>query len=60
MCGRPEYAPGDTAPAAGVYEQLNIFGSPNGIRVDMILGHPFPLAPVEHLWRAVQVDGEEA
>jgi hypothetical protein len=36
MSGRPERAPGDPAPAAGAYEQLNIFGRPNGIRVDMM------------------------
>ena len=58
MSERPEHAPGDLAPAAGTYEQLNIFGRPNGIRVDVSYGQPFPRAPVGHLWRSVEVDGE--
>jgi hypothetical protein len=31
---RPDHAPGDAAPAAGTYEQLNIFRRPTGIRVN--------------------------
>jgi hypothetical protein len=57
---RPEHAPGDPAPAAGRYEQTNIFGRPNGIRVEMSHGHPFPQAPVGHFWRAVEADDEIA
>jgi hypothetical protein len=49
-----EHASGESAPAAGTYEQINIFGHPNGIRVDMNHGHPFPQAPIGHFWRAVK------
>jgi hypothetical protein len=59
MSERPEHAPGDLAPAAGTYEQLNIFGRPNGIRIDMSHGHPLLRAPVGHSWRFVEVDGED-
>ncbi len=55
----PEYFPGDPAPAAGTYEQVNIFGRPNGVRVDMSHGDPFPQAPVGHTWRAVERKSEQ-
>ena len=45
MAQRPEHAPGEPAPAAGTYEQLNIFGRPIGIRVNVTHGHPLPPAP---------------
>jgi hypothetical protein len=35
-------------PAAGTYEQLNIFGRPTGIRVNVEHGHPPPSAPLGH------------
>jgi hypothetical protein len=35
MTLRPEHAPGEAAPAAGIYEQVNIFGRPPGIRVTL-------------------------
>jgi hypothetical protein len=59
MTGRLEHTPGEPAPAAGTYEQLNIFGQPSGIRVDVSHGHPFPSVPVGHSWRSVEVDGED-
>ncbi len=52
-----EHHPGDPAPDAGTYEQINIFGQPNGIRVSMDGGDLFPLAPIGHFWRSV-VGGE--
>jgi hypothetical protein len=36
---QPEHAPGEPAPAAGTYEQVNVFGHPNGIRVCMSTGN---------------------
>jgi hypothetical protein len=33
MAQRPEHAPGEAVPVTGIYEQLNIFGRPTGIRV---------------------------
>ncbi len=50
MTERPEHAAGEPAPAAGTYEQLNIFGSPTGVRVKMTRGHPLPAAPRGHNW----------
>jgi hypothetical protein len=50
LAQRPEHAPGEAAPAAGIYEQLNIFGRPTGIRVNVGHGHPLPSAPVGHTW----------
>jgi hypothetical protein len=48
MAERSEQDPGDPAPAGGEYEMLNIFGSPTGIRVNLMHGHPFPAAPREY------------
>jgi hypothetical protein len=54
-----EHASGEAALATGTYEQVNIFGRPNGIRVEMLAGQPFPSSPIGHLWRAVERDGGE-
>ena len=50
MALRPEYAPGETAPATGTYELLNVFGRATGIRASVTQGHPFPAAPRSHRW----------
>ena len=50
MTERSEHDPGEPAPAGGEYEMLNIFGSPTGIRVNLMHGHPFPAAPRGHRW----------
>jgi hypothetical protein len=42
----------------GVYEQMNVFGSPTGIRVRVPRGHPLPRAPQGHGW-AVHEEHEE-
>jgi hypothetical protein len=49
-----EHAPGEKAAAAGTFEQLNIFGRPNGIRADIAHGQPMPQAPSGHNWRLVE------
>jgi hypothetical protein len=54
MTLRPEHAPGEAAPAAGIYEQLNIFGRPTGIRVTLARQHPLPGAPLGHNWTLVE------
>jgi hypothetical protein len=56
MPRRDEYAPGDDAPAGGTYEQLNVFGRPNGVRVMVNDGHLLPHAPRGHTWRLAQDD----
>lgn len=50
---KSEHSPGEFAPASGDYEQINIFGLPNGIRTSLALGQMLPLAPVGHRWRPV-------
>jgi hypothetical protein len=59
MPQRSEHFPGDPAPSAGTYEQINIFGRPNRVCVDMNHGHPFLQAPVGHTWRQVEGDSEK-
>jgi hypothetical protein len=56
MAERSEHDPGDPAPAEGEYEMLNIFGSPTGIRVTLMHGHPFPAAPRGHRWVLAEQD----
>jgi hypothetical protein len=45
------------APAAGTYEQINIFGRSSGMRIDVSHRDPFPLAPIGHMWRSVEENG---
>ena len=59
LAQRPEHAPGETAPAAGTYEQLNIFGRPTGIWVNVAHGHPLPSAPLGHNWTLAEEDTTE-
>jgi len=49
-----EYAPGTHAPSAGVYEQLNVFGAPTGLRVTMGQGEILPPAPHGCTWCIVE------
>jgi hypothetical protein len=56
MARHQEHAPGDAAAAAGVYEQLNVFGRPTGIRVALTHGHPLPNAPIGHSWMLIDED----
>jgi hypothetical protein len=46
-------------PAAGTYEQLNIFGRPTGIRINVEHGHPLPSAPLVHSWTLADDDRAE-
>jgi hypothetical protein len=45
--------PGQPAPISATYEQMNLFGSPTGIRVSVACGHPLPGAPIGHEWAVV-------
>jgi hypothetical protein len=59
LAQHPEHAPGEAAPVAGTYEQLNIFGRPTGIRVNVRHGHPLPSAPLGHNWTLAEDDMTE-
>jgi hypothetical protein len=59
MTRRPVYVPGQSAPASGTYEQINVFGSPTGIRVDVAHGQPLPAVPVGYGWRIAENDAEK-
>lgn len=50
MTDQPTHPPGRPAPVSGIFEQMNIFGSPTGIMVRVPCGHPLPAAPVGHGW----------
>ena len=60
MTERPMHPPGQHAAVSGTYEQMNVFGSPTGIRVSVTHGQPFPTAPIGHSWAAVKSDADEA
>jgi azurin len=55
---RPEHAPGEAAPIAGTYEQLNVFGRPTGVRINVTHCHPLPAAPVGHNWALTEAASE--
>jgi hypothetical protein len=59
MAERPEHDPGELAPVGGEYELLSIFGSPTGVRVSVMHGHPFPAAPRGHRWTLAGRDAAE-
>jgi hypothetical protein len=56
MTRRPVHVPGQPAPAPGTYEQINVFGSPTGVRVDVAHGQPLPAAPIGHGWAIAEDD----
>jgi hypothetical protein len=56
MAERSEHDPGELAPVGGKYELLGIFGSPTGVRVNVMHGHPFPAAPRGHRWTLAEQD----
>jgi hypothetical protein len=49
-----EYPPGTRAPAAGLYEQRNVLGSPTGERIAVAQGDTLPAAPRGFTWLMVQ------
>ena len=46
-----EYQPGERAPAAGDYEELNVFGSWTGKVALLAAGDPFPASARGFTWR---------
>src|ERR1700722_11384441 len=56
MAERSEHDPGALAPVGGEYELLSVFGSPTGVRVSVMHGHPFPAAAHGHKWGLVAED----
>jgi hypothetical protein len=57
MAERSEHDPGELAvPVAGEYELLSVFGSPTGVRANVMHGHPFPAVPHGHRWALAEQD----
>ena len=55
-----EYKPNEKAPISGIYELLNIFGSPHGKTAFVCQGERLPLAPRDYTWRQrVGLDGAD-
>ena len=57
-CAR-EYVPGTRAPAGGVYQQCNVFGSATGVRVTLARGQTLPTAPRGFTWREIEASTEQ-
>jgi hypothetical protein len=49
-----EHALGDSAPATGKYELLNLFGSRTGMTEQVVEGEPLPKAPRGYTWRRIE------
>ncbi len=49
-----EYPPGARAPSAGIYEQLNVLGTPSGVRITVAQGDVLPPAPRGWTWSIVE------
>ena len=49
-----EHTPGEIAPTTGIYELLNVFGTPTGRLVYVTKGDPLPAAPRGYAWRYVE------
>jgi hypothetical protein len=48
-----EHRPGERALMSGVYEELNVFGTPTGKLMFMAAGDQIPAAPRGFLWRSL-------
>jgi hypothetical protein len=59
MANRPTHDAGQPAPTSATYEQLNMFGTPTGIRVRVRRGHFLPAAPIGHNWMVVEEHPED-
>jgi hypothetical protein len=51
MSRTPTHAPGDPAPVAGVYQQLNVFGTGTQTIVRVGRGEILPDAPIGFAWQ---------
>jgi hypothetical protein len=59
MANRPTHDAGQPAPTSATYEQLNVFGTPTGIRVRVRRGRSLPGAPIGHDWAVVEEHPED-
>jgi hypothetical protein len=59
MASRPTHNAGQPAPTSATYEQMNVLGTPTGIRVRVRSGHPLPAAPIGHDWAVVEEHPED-
>jgi hypothetical protein len=59
MATRPTHDAGQPAPTSATYEQLNVLGTPTGIRVRVRRGHLLPGAPIGHDWVVVEDHPED-
>jgi hypothetical protein len=50
---QPTYSAGYPSPASATYEQVNLFGSPTGIKVRVSRGEPLANTPIGHGWVVV-------
>jgi hypothetical protein len=50
--------PEEQALVTGTYEQLNVFGPPTGIVVDVRRGETLPPAPRRYTWRYIRDDAQ--
>jgi hypothetical protein len=46
-----EFPPGGSAPETGVYEELNVFGTPTGNVIVLARTETFPVLPMGFTWR---------
>ena len=59
MSDQYEIAPGAPAPVSGIFELLNVLGSPTGTQVLRLAGDALPPAPVGWTWRRIEGDTSE-
>ena len=50
----PEHRPGEPAPAAGIYHEVNVFGTRTGQTVRAERGERLPGAPLGFGWRLIE------
>jgi hypothetical protein len=52
-----EVTPGGRVLVSGVYELLNVFGTPTATKLFMLRGSAAPTAPREFMWRLIESAG---
>jgi hypothetical protein len=59
MAQKLEHIPGDVAPIAGIYEQLNVMGQPTGVRAAVARNQQIPAAPLGYTWTLAEEPATE-
>jgi hypothetical protein len=59
MPERPTHQGGHPAPASATYEQVNLFGTLTGVRIDVACGNPLPGTPIGHGWAMLEEHPED-